>query len=141
MSLLIDTNVLSEIRKGDRCHRAVRTWFDGVTNEEIHLSVLVVGEVRRGVENIRRRDAKGAQALERWLARLVSEFNERLLPVDRLVAEEWGRMNATRPLSAVDSLLAATAKVHRLTLVTRNVRHVAGLGASYFNPFDGASGN
>jgi predicted nucleic acid-binding protein len=141
MSLLLDTNVLSEIRKGARCHPAVHAWFERVADEEIHLSVLVVGELRRGIEAIRVRDSRAAQSLDRWLRRLLSDFGERLLPVDENVADEWGRMNAAAPRSAVDSLLAATAKVHGLTLVTRNVRHVKGLGVSYFDPFSGAAGN
>lgn len=141
MSLLLDTNVLSEIRKGARCNPAVRAWFEDVADEEIYLSVLVIGEIRRGIEAIRARDTRAAHAFERWLARLVSDFSERILPIDRRVAEEWGRMNAQRARSAVDSLLAATARVHGLTLVTRNVRDVKGLGASFFDPFDGTSGN
>jgi len=141
VSLLLDTNVLSEIRKGPRCHPRVWAWFQEVADEDIHLSVLVIGEIRRGIEAIRARDARAAQAFERWLARLVSDFGERILPIDRSVAEEWGRMNATRARSAVDSLLAATARVHGLTLVTRNVRDVRGLGASFFDPFAGTSGN
>ena len=138
MSLLLDTNVLSELRKGNRANARVRGWFAGVSSEEIHLSVLVVGELRRGIERIRARDARQAAALERWLTRVVTDHGERILPVDRRVADQWGRLSAVRPVSVVDTLLAATALVHGLVLVTRNVSDVAWTGVSYLNPFDSA---
>jgi len=114
----------------------VTAWFAGVSDDEIHLSVLVIGEVRRGVEIVRRRDPRQAIALERWLGRLVRDHGDRILPVDRRVAEEWGRLTALRPSSLVDTLLAATARVHGLMLVTRNVADVAWTGVSYLNPFE-----
>jgi predicted nucleic acid-binding protein len=138
VSLLLDTNVLSELRKGDRANARVRVWFAGVASEEIHLSVLVVGELRRGIERIRTRDARQAAALERWLTRVVTDHGERILPVDGRVADQWGRLSAVRPVSVIDTLMAATALVHGLVLVTRNVRDVAWTGASYLNPFDSA---
>ena len=138
MSLLLDTNVLSELRKGARANARVRTWFDGLASEEIHLSVLVVGELRRGIERVRSRDARQAAALERWLARVVTDHAERILPVDGPVADRWGRLAAVRVGSVVDTLMAATALVHGLVLVTRNVSDVAWTGVSYLNPFDPA---
>jgi toxin FitB len=101
-------------------------------------SVLVIGELRRGVEAVRRRDPRQAVALERWLGRLLREHAERILLIDRRVAEEWGRLTAVRSASLVDTLLAATARVHGLTLVTRNVADVARTGVSHFNPFERA---
>jgi toxin FitB len=138
VSLLLDTNVVSELRKGARASPRVRTWFEGVASEEIHLSVLVVGEVRRGIERIRARDARQAAALERWLSTVVASHAERILPVDTRVAEQWGRLTATRPGSVIDTLMAATAMVHGLVLVTRNVEDVAWTGVSYLNPFEPA---
>lgn len=140
MSWLLDTNILSELRKGARCNSQVAEWFAELQDEEIHLSVLVLGEIRRGVERIRKTDARAAQSLERWLVRLATDYGERIIPIDLRVAEEWGRMSVSRPRSAVDSMLAATAKIHDLTLATRNVKHVVGLGARYMNPFDGTKG-
>ncbi len=116
----------------------VRGWFAGVSSEEIHLSALVVGEVRRGIERIRARDARQAAALERWLTRVVTDHGERILPIDRRVADQWGRLSAVRPVSVVDTLMAATALAHGLVLVTRNVSDVAWTGVSYLNPFDSA---
>ncbi len=139
MSLLLDTNVLSELRKGDRANVHVRSWFEDVTPEEIYLSVLVIGELRRGIESIRRRDAKQASVLERWLTRVTSDHGERVLPVDHQVADLWGRLTVKRPGSVVDTLMAATALVHGLVLVTRNVRDVEWTGVSCLNPFESAS--
>ena len=138
MSLLLDTNVLSELRKGSRASSRVRAWFEGVAPDEIHLSALVVGELRRGIERIRSRDARQAAALERWLSTVVSSHADRILPVDNRVAEQWGRLTATRPGSVIDTLMAATALVHGLVLVTRNVKDVAWTGVSYLNPFEPA---
>lgn len=135
MIYLLDTNVVSELRKGSRGHPNVVAWFSDVADGDLCLSVLVVGEIRRGIEAIRRRDGTKASALEQWLARLVRDHGERILPVDRAVAEEWGRLSAARSVSVVDTLLAATARVHRLTLVTRNVRDVEWTGVSCVNPF------
>jgi toxin FitB len=132
---LLDTNVLSELRKGRRCNRGVAAWFSEVADADLGLSVLVVGEIRRGIEAIRRRDDARAAALDQWLARLLRDHGERILPVDRQVAEEWGRLAAVRAASVVDVLLAATARVHGLTLVTRNVRDVQWTGVPCVNPF------
>ena len=84
--------------------------------DAIALSVLTVGEIRRGIENLRRRDQVTARALERWLHRLVADYRERIVPVSEAVAEQWGRLNAPDPIPVVDGLLAATALVHGFTL-------------------------
>ena len=138
MSLLLDTNVISELRKGRRADRNVVEWFEGVAEEEIHLSVLVVGELRRGIERLRGRDARQAGTLEAWLRQVVREHADRILPVDSRVAEQWGRLTAMRSGSVIDTLMAATAQVFDLVLVTRNVKDVAWTGVSYLNPFDPA---
>ena len=135
MSYLIDTNVISELRKGDRADPGVTSWFAGLADEEIFLSVVTLGEIRRGIEGIRRRDPKAAAALESWLGRVAEVHRDRLLPVDRSIAEEWGRMNVPDPLPVVDGLLAATAKVAGLTLATRNVADIARSGVSFVDPF------
>jgi predicted nucleic acid-binding protein len=136
VSLLLDTNVVSELRKGKRTHPRVRAWFESVADADLHLSVLVVGELRRGIERVRAKDARQATALERWLQRLTREHADRILPIDRRVAEQWGRFSAERNGSPVDVLMAATAFVHELVLVTRNTRDVAWTGVSCMNPFE-----
>ena len=138
MSYLIDTNIISEVRKGTRCDARVSAWYASVADEDIFLSTLVLGEIRKGVELARPRDPGKAVALERWLREVEAEFNGRVLGIDNAVSDQWGRMRAIRPLPAIDGLLAATALANGLTLVTRNDRDVAGLGATVFNPFKGA---
>lgn len=139
MSYLLDTNVLSELRKGVRTDPGVRTWFAAARDEELFTSVLVLGEIRRGIESLRRRDSTSALILEQWLLRLGERFADRILPVDISVADHWGALNVPDPVPTVDGLLAATALVHDLTLVTRNLRHVERTGARLHNPFAGST--
>jgi toxin FitB len=127
---------VSELRKGHRCHPAVASWYAGLDNDELFLSVLTVGELRKGIDNIRRRDVPTATALERWLQGLLAAYSDRILSIDQPVAERWGRFNVPDPLPVLDSLLAATASVHGLTLATRNLKDVARTGVPCVNPFE-----
>jgi len=136
VSYLLDTNVISEVRKANG-NADVRAWFASVPGHELYLSVLVVGEIRQGIERLARRDPPQAAALERWLGQLRGRYADRILPVTTAVAEVWGRMNVPDPLPAVDGLLAATASVHGLTLVTRNTADVERTGVKVLNPFAG----
>ena len=134
MAWLVDTNVLSELRKGERAAPGIQAWFDAALDDELYTSVLVIGELRRGVESLRRRDKPAALAIDAWLDRLRDSFAERVLPVDTAVADQWGRINVPDPVPTVDGLLAATALVHDLTLVTRNTRDVARTGVRLLDP-------
>lgn len=138
MNYLLDTNIISEVRRGGRCDPAVARWFEGIDDSSLYLSVLVTGEIRKGVEIARRRNAPKARILDTWLRQVEVAFEGRILPVDAAVADAWGAMNAVRSTPVVDGLLAATAKVFNLTLVTRNQADVAGLGARVLNPFESA---
>jgi predicted nucleic acid-binding protein len=135
VSYLVDTNVVSELRKGRRCDPGVASWFAGVSSEDIYLSVLTVGEIRKGIENIRRRDQPAAKNLDSWLQELLTTHQDRILPVDQNIAEKWGHFNVPDPLPVLDSLLAATAQEHGLTLVTRNLKDVERTGVPCMNPF------
>lgn len=135
MSFLVDTNVISELRKGARANAKVQGWFRSVDDAELYLSVLVIGELRHGVERLRRRDPPAAANLDRWLHELIERHTDRMLPVDAAVADRWGRLNVPDPIPAVDGLLASTALVHSLTLVTRNVRDVRRTGVRHLDPF------
>ena len=138
MSFLLDTNIISEVRKGSRCHPKVAAWYASVDDGEIYLSVLVLGEIRKSIELASWRDPAKARALEAWLAEVEIAFGDRTFSIDRRTSDEWGRMSAQRSIPVIDGLLAATAKAHHLTLVTRNDADVAGLGASVLNPFKAA---
>ena len=127
--------VSSLLRKGEGANPLVLSWFEETEDTELFTSVLVLGELRRGIESIRRRDALSAIALEQWFARLVSQFSDRVLPIDAVVAESWGKLNVPDPLPTIDGLLAATALERELTLVTRNTRDVERTGVSVLNPF------
>jgi toxin FitB len=133
---LIDTNIISEVRKGAKCDRHVAAWYESIADADIYLSVLVVGEIRKGIERARPNNPAQAHALEKWLTDVVWSFAERILPVDQAVADEWGRMSAKRPLSTIDALLAATAKMNGMTLATRNISDVVDLGVHVLNPFE-----
>lgn len=137
MSSLLDTNVVSEVRK-PAANPGVRQWFSGVPSEDLFLSVLVVGEVRRGIERLRQRDPAQAAVYEAWLTTLRRDYADRILPVTTEIAEEWGRLNARDPLPVIDGLLAATAHVHGLILVTRNTADFARTGVRLLNPFTAA---
>ncbi len=136
MSFLIDTNVISEVRKGARCDANVAAWYAAIEDDDLYLSVLVLGEIRRGIERARAGEPAKARALEQWLSVVSRSFGNRILPVDQRVAEEWGRIRAKRSAPVIDALLAATARVYDLTLATRNTADVAGLGAEVVNPFE-----
>lgn len=135
MSYLIDTNIISEIRKGKRTNANVARWYATVSGEDLYLSVLVLGEIRQGVERCRERDPTKAASLEKWLQRIKEGFGPRVLGISQIIAEEWGKMNAYRSLPTVESLLAATAHVHDLVLVTRNIAFVEPTGVRFLNPF------
>lgn len=136
---LLDTNVVSEVRKGGRGDARVAAWYAAARNDGLFISVLVVGEIRNGVERVRPRDPRQADALERWLEELMHSFADRILPIDSRIADVWGRINAVRQIPVVDGLLAATARTHDMTLVTRNTSDVDGLGARVLNPFAAAN--
>jgi predicted nucleic acid-binding protein len=136
VTFLLDTNVVSELRKGPRADANVRAWVAEADAESLYLSVLVVGELRQGVERVRRRDPAAARNLERWLAKIAEQYDDRILPVDSEVAEQWGRLNVPDPLPTVDGLLAATALVHDMSLVTRNTADVLRTGVRLVNPFE-----
>ncbi|MEW6219373.1 MAG: type II toxin-antitoxin system VapC family toxin [Thermodesulfobacteriota bacterium] len=113
----------------------VRDWFSRVEEASLHVSVLVLGEIRRGAELLRRRDPVSAALLETWLLGLKVTLADRLLPITEEIADRWGRLGVPDPVPVTDGLLAATALVHDLTLVTRNVHDVERTGARLLNPF------
>jgi toxin FitB len=131
---LLDTNVLSELRKRKPSY-AVEAWFDTVNDDDLYLSVLVAGEIQNGIHRLRRHHPERAADYEEWLDELLVAYRDRIVGIDIVVAREWGRLSAQRPLPVVDGLLAATARVHKCTLVTRNVRDFPA-DLAILNPFE-----
>jgi predicted nucleic acid-binding protein len=136
---LVDTNVISEIGRGQRCDPNVWAWYRSVEFGSLCLSALVIGELRAGIERLRRRDSAQARRLDRALILTADMFADRILGLDRRVCEVWGRLNAERGVPTVAGLIAATALSHGLTVVTRNVRDFAASGARVLNPFESIS--
>jgi toxin FitB len=136
---LLDTNVVSELRRA-RPDQRVAAWYASLAPDALYMSVLVLGEIRQGIERLRRRDETQATALESWLQTLKTAYGDRIVPVTTEVAEQWGRLNVPDPLPYVDGLMAATAIVHDWTLATRNTRHVERTGVAVVNPFDDRGG-
>lgn len=135
MSYLVDTNVLSELRKKERCDAQVAAWLAGVEPDQLFVSVLSLGEIRRGIELIRKRDPASARALDKWLTGLEAHYADRILPISPAVADRWGRLSPDQPLPVTDGLLAATGIEHKLTIVTRNTSDFQRSGVTTLNPF------
>ncbi|MGZ2747722.1 PIN domain-containing protein [Burkholderia stagnalis] len=136
---LIDTNVISEIRKGKRTNKGVQAFFRQAEADAspLYLSVVTVSELRRGVDLIRHRgDLPQASALEAWLATLLSDYAPNILPIDIDVGQLWGHLRVPHPEHALDKLIAATALINDLTVVTRNVDDFAKTGVRLVNPFN-----
>jgi len=135
LSFLLDTNVISELAK-TRPNSKVIAWLGSVPSTDLFLSVITLGEIRKGIENKRAASPGDATRLEAWLTTLVLHYRSRVLPFDQDSANQWGRLMALHPTVPVeDSQLAATALQHRLTFATRNVRHIAKTGVAFVDPF------
>ena len=135
MTYLIDTNVLSETRKRQPAAGVVE-WIAATPADRLHLSVLTLGEIEQGIARIRGRgDRQQASALERWLQDLAAGFEDRVLPVTLPIAAAWGRQQYAKPLRVIDALIAATARAHDMTVVTRNVKDFELAGIQVLNPF------
>lgn len=132
---LIDTNVISELRKGQRANKGVLKWFETNDDAKMWLSVLVVAELRRGANLLRRRDVAAADRLDAWLISLETNYADRLLPVTLDVARQWAMLGVPDPIPVIDGLLAATAITQKLVVVTRNTADISRSGAECENPF------
>lgn len=135
MIYLIDTNVLSEQRKHEP-NSGVTAWFEDTRTADVRLSVITIGEVRRGITLLRlRRDFAQAGHVERWLSVTLEDFDERIVPITEAAAQRWGDLDARRSTPVADGLIGATAAVHGWTLVTRNVKDFEHIGVPLLNPF------
>jgi predicted nucleic acid-binding protein len=135
---LLDTDVISEIRKGEKANPGVRAFFADTSHEsaDFYLSVVTIGELRQGVERIRHRgDHAQAKRLARWLQQVTRIYAESILPFDEETAHVWGRLRVPNPENPLDKQIAATALIHGLTVVTRNTDHYVPTGARLLDPF------
>ena len=135
MNFLLDTVVLSELRRAKPSRRVVQ-WIKAQKAESLFISVVSIGEIERGIAQARKSDAVFAAELEHWLETLLSLYADRLLPVSANAARLWGRLSAKLGHDGADLLIAATALSHGATVVTRNVKHFAPTGVLVLNPFD-----
>lgn len=135
MAYLLDTNILSELRKGSRCDERVRAWAVAVRGERHCISVLSLGEIRKGIEILRRKAPDQCPAFEQWLSLIQAEYSREILPVTEAISERWGRLMAEQTLPVFESLIAATALAHGLVVATRNTQDFTASGVAVVNPF------
>jgi toxin FitB len=138
MTYLLDTNVISELRRREPDPH-VLNWYEGVPSAQLFISVLTVGEIRMGIERLRRKDTAQAEALERWYLRLQISYRDHVIDIDLETAREWGRLSVPDPLPVIDGLIAASAKIRGWTLVTRNTADMTRSGVALLNPFEPAN--
>ena len=131
---LVDTNVISEGRR-PRPDQRVVDFVDAIPRDQLFISVMTIGELRKGAEAKRRQDTVGGTALHEWIDIVERRFARRILPVDQPVARLWGELSSDRTRAVVDTLIAATALAHGLTLICRNTRDIAGTGVTVMNPW------
>jgi predicted nucleic acid-binding protein len=132
----IDTNVISELRKGSKCNLSVQRFFESIQSESIYISVLTLGEIRRGCENIRQRgDTLQASQLENWLEEITREYKNKILSFDDECAQVWGKLMSPHKSNPIDKQIAAIAMINQLAVVTRNVDDFRETGVQMINPF------
>jgi predicted nucleic acid-binding protein len=135
MFFLLDTNIVSELRKRERMNPGVLAWFEATYVHNLFLSVITIGEIRRGIEEKRPSDSVQAGHLDAWMERTLTLFQGHLLPITPVIADRWGRLCPNQPLSIEDGLIAATALEHDMLLVTRNTKDFKRTGVKLLNPF------
>ncbi len=135
MSFLLDTNIVAELRKTSRCDPVVMDWYLRYAIDSSFISVMTMGEIRKGIESNRRKDLAKARNLEKWLNELELNFEDRILPVSAEIADIWGRLVYGGDVDAVDGLIAATAAHYGHTVATRNERDFQRTGVGFVNPF------
>ena len=136
MPFLLDTNILSELRKGARCDSNVSNWAAKESGQSHYISVLSLGEIRKGIELLREKSPEKCIPLENWLKRLLLDYANCTIAITAEISERWGELSSRRSLPVIDALLAATAFEFGLTLATRNTKDFDGLGISIVNPFN-----
>ena len=135
MNVLVDTNVISELKRGRNAAPRVVAWFAALSPQNVFTSVIVLGEIRRGIELVAIRDKPQAEALEHWYASVREQLGDRVLAVDEPIMTLWARISVPNMLPAYDGLIGATALAHGLTIATRNAEDFRRTGAKVINPW------
>jgi predicted nucleic acid-binding protein len=135
MPFLLDTNILSELRKGALCNPNVSNWAANESTQAHYISVLSLGEIRKGIELLRKKSPEKCTPLENWLKKLHSDYANCTIAITAEISERWGELSSRRSLPVIDSLIVATALEFGLTLATRNTKDFDGLGIPIVNPF------
>ncbi|WP_041404902.1 type II toxin-antitoxin system VapC family toxin [Rickettsia massiliae] len=135
MKYLLDTNVVSEIQK-KKSNSQVAVWFSIVHSSQLYLSCITIGEIRKEISKLAKKDKIASLKLEKWLERIIIDYNERILNIDKEICEEWGELMSIDSTNAIDALIAAQAKQSNMILVTRNIKHYNMFNIKIFDPFN-----
>ncbi|QCS24880.1 type II toxin-antitoxin system VapC family toxin [Rickettsia parkeri] len=135
MKYLLDTNVVSEIQK-KKSNFQVAEWFSIIHSSQLYLSCITIGEIRKGISKLAKKDKIASLKLEKWLERIIIDYNERILNIDKEICEEWGELMSIDSTNAIDALIAAQAKQSNMILVTRNIKHYNMFNIKIFDPFN-----
>ncbi|MFV9873787.1 MAG: type II toxin-antitoxin system VapC family toxin [Rickettsia conorii subsp. raoultii] len=135
MKYLLDTNVVSEIQK-KKSNSQVAAWFSIVHSSQLHLSCITIGEIRKGISKLVKKDKIASLKLEKWLEKIIIYYNERILNIDKEICEEWGELMSIDSTNAIDALIAAQAKQSNMIIVTRNIEHYNMFNIKIFDPFN-----
>ncbi|MFA1689072.1 type II toxin-antitoxin system VapC family toxin [Candidatus Rickettsia barbariae] len=135
MKYLLDTNIVSEIQK-KKSNSQVAAWFSIIHFSQLYLSCITIGEIRKGISKLARKDKIASLKLEKWLERIIIDYNERILNIDKEICEEWGELMSIDSTNAIDALIAVQAKQSNMILVTRNIKHYNMFNIKIFDPFN-----
>lgn len=135
MKYLLDTNVVSEIQK-KKSNSQVAAWLSIIHSSQLYLSCITIGEIRKGISKLAKKDKIASLKLEKWLERIIIDYNERILNIDKEICEEWGELMSIDSTNVIDALIAAQAKQSNMILVTRNIKHYNMFNIKIFDPFN-----
>ncbi|HJD65274.1 MAG TPA: type II toxin-antitoxin system VapC family toxin [Rickettsia endosymbiont of Diachasma alloeum] len=134
MKYLLDTNIISEIQK-KKPNPQVVSWLSIIHTSQLHISCITIGEIRKGISKLAKKDKAVSLKLEKWLEGIIIDYDKRILDIDREICEEWGELMSIDGTNPINTLIAAQAKQHNMILVTRNTKHYNMFNIKIFDPF------